>query len=114
MTNRDKNEVSITVRGLEQVTCVMEALRKAGFTTKATQAAQREATSVEGQICPRCEGTGRYCRFPGQEKDCAVCEGTGRIAEPTSMRISGESSPRLDDHIEGSAPQMVKTRAIPR
>jgi DnaJ-class molecular chaperone len=39
-------------------------------------------------VCPRCEGTGKYSRLPGQEKLCAVCNGTGQIRETSRGRAT--------------------------
>lgn len=34
--------------------------------------------SVQSDICPRCEGTGKYQRLGFAPTDCALCNGTGK------------------------------------
>lgn len=39
---------------------------------------ERQLTKRAADICPRCEGTGKYQRLGFATKKCAVCNGTGK------------------------------------
>lgn len=46
--------------------------------------------------CPRCEGTGKYARFPSDAgKPCAICDGTGKLgADGTAAKVIVASEAR--------------------
>jgi len=54
-----------------------------------------------GSVCPRCEGSGKYQRLPGNAvTDCAVCEGTGKIIEQASPARRHDYHPEYVEAVE--------------
>ena len=65
--------------------------------------------------CPRCNGSGRYSRVPGESFPCAICEGTGRIAEPHDVgdTFCGQCGANLSSPQPAPSPWIPVSERLP-